>query len=56
MIGEPPLLQPESGGGTDAAEDADNIITVMSGDEIAQLPNPNAAQALTRPAWRDRRR
>ncbi len=29
-------------------KNADNIITVMSGDEISQLPNPNAAQALTR--------
>ena len=43
-----PRLNETTAGALQEQKDADNIITVMSGDEIRALPNANAAEALAR--------
>jgi TonB-dependent receptor len=43
-----PRLNETTAGALQEQKDADNIVTVMSGDEIRALPNANAAEALAR--------
>ena len=43
-----PRLNETAAGALQEQKDADNIVTVMSGDEIRALPNANAAEALAR--------
>ena len=43
-----PRLNETTAGALQEQKDADNIMTVMSGDEIRGLPNYNAAEALAR--------
>ena len=43
-----PRLNETTAGALQEQKHADNILTVMSGDEIRALPNANAAEALAR--------
>jgi TonB-dependent receptor len=43
-----PRLNETQAGALQEQKDADNILTVMSGDEMRQLPNYNVAEALAR--------